>query len=365
MISNIESAISDIRNGKLIIVVDDEDRENEGDLICAAETITPDVVNFMATHGRGLICTPIEDRRAEDLQLPLMVSNNTALHETAFTVSVDLMGHGCSTGISTYDRALTIQALALPEFNAGDFARPGHIFPLRAKPGGVLRRTGHTEATVDLSRLAGLRPAGALVEILNDDGSMARMQDLVEKAVAWNLKMITIRDLVEYRLKKEKLVTIDQEWHADSEFGPLHFIVFKQLDNGIYHVAIRCGKKSNPSEDLIRVQYCDAMSELIDYLGRSRQSSLYKLLNKLQGEGGGLLLIIQNPEKNVHPLAKIADKHLDQHTTSHADLRDIGIGAQILRELGVQKMHLITNHPKKLVGLEGYGLQILSHREMN
>ena len=199
MISNIESAISDIRNGKLIIVVDDEDRENEGDLICAAETITPDVVNFMATHGRGLICTPIEDRRAEDLQLPLMVSNNTALHETAFTVSVDLMGHGCSTGISTYDRALTIQALALPEFNAGDFARPGHIFPLRAKPGGVLRRTGHTEATVDLSRLAGLRPAGALVEILNDDGSMARMQDLVEKAEAWNLKMI--RDLVQYRLK--------------------------------------------------------------------------------------------------------------------------------------------------------------------
>ena len=300
MLSSIESAIKDIKEGKLIIVVDNEDRENEGDFICAAETITPDIVNFMATQGRGLICAPLEESRADELNLPLMVRSNTALHETAFTVSIDLIGHGCSTGISTYDRALTIKALTDQKMVGSDFARPGHIFPLRAKSGGVLQRTGHTEATIDLARMAGLKPVGALVEILNEDGSMARMPQLLQKAKQFDLKIISISDLVAYRLQSERLVKLDQQWTHMMSFGPIEIIQYSQYNSNDKHIAFVKGNINSNNKTQVRVQYCDAMSELIDLFIHGSSSKLKRALDIIsKAESGVLLLITNNPRKNI------------------------------------------------------------------
>ena len=358
MLHTIEEAIADIKNGKLIIVVDNEDRENEGDFICAAETISPEIVNFMATQGRGLICAPIETTRADELQLPLMVRTNTYLHETAFTVSIDLIGHGCSTGISTYDRALTIKALSDEKFIHSDFARPGHIFPLRSMKGGVLRRTGHTEATVDLARLAGLKPAGALVEILNDDGSMARLPDLLTKSKQWGMKIISIHDLVEYRLKKESLIQVSKSFTIQKNNTEFHVILYDQINSSDQHIAIVKGNISNSEFPVVRVQYCDTYSELLDVLLNDNNSLLVKCMQLLSSVEAGMLLLINNKEKFIDPFYRLQTVEQTKGITDH---REIGIGAQILKDLGIQKMKLITNSPKKAIGLEAYGIEIVDY----
>ena len=357
MLSSIESAIKDIKEGKLIIVVDNEDRENEGDFICAAETITPDIVNFMATQGRGLICAPLEQTRADELNLPLMVRSNTALHETAFTVSIDLIGHGCSTGISTYDRALTIKALTDQNMVGSDFARPGHIFPLRAKSGGVLQRTGHTEATIDLARMAGLKPVGALVEILNEDGSMARMPQLLQKAKQFDLKIISISDLVAYRLQSERLVKLDQQWTHMMSFGPIEIIQYSQYNSNDKHIAFVKGNINSNNKTQVRVQYCDAMSELIDLFIHGSSSKLKRALDIISKAESGVLLLITNNQKESQALDNIIHSKIEI-PKQEQDLREIGIGAQILKDLGIRTMSLITNNPRKNIALNGYGLDV-------
>jgi len=358
MLNTIEEAISDIKNGKLIIVVDNEDRENEGDFICAAETITPEIVNFMATQGRGLICAPIETTRADELQLPLMVRNNTSLHETAFTVSVDLIGHGCSTGISTYDRALTIKALSDSKFVHSDFARPGHIFPLRSMSGGVLRRTGHTEATIDLARLAGLQPAGALVEILNDDGTMARLPHLLKKAQQWNMKIISIHDLVEYRLRKESLIKMSKSMTIEINGAEYQVLQYEQLNTLDRHIAIIKGNVSPEIIPSVRVQYCDTYSELLDVLIKRNESLLSRCMSALANVDSGVLLLLNNKEKLIDPFHRIQSNGMSKISS---DQREIGIGAQILKDIGINQMKLITNNPVKAIGLEAYGIMIVDH----
>jgi 3,4-dihydroxy 2-butanone 4-phosphate synthase/GTP cyclohydrolase II len=358
MLNTIEEAISDIKNGKLIIVVDNEDRENEGDFICAAETITPEIVNFMATQGRGLICAPIETTRADELQLPLMVRNNTSLHETAFTVSVDLIGHGCSTGISTYDRALTIKALSDSKFVHSDFARPGHIFPLRSMSGGVLRRTGHTEATIDLARLAGLQPAGALVEILNDDGTMARLPHLLKKAQQWNMKIISIHDLVEYRLRKESLIKMSKSMTIEINGAEYQVLQYEQLNTLDHHIAIIKGNVSPAIIPSVRVQYCDTYSELLDVLIKRNESLLSRCMSALANVDSGVLLLLNNKEKLIDPFHRIQANEMSKISS---DQREIGIGAQILKDIGINQMKLITNNPVKAIGLEAYGIEIVDH----
>lgn len=359
--NTIEEAIQDFRLGKIIIVVDNEDRENEGDFICAAETITPEIVNFMITEGRGLICAPLDERRADELNLPLMVRNNTSLHETAFTVSVDLIGHGCSTGISTFDRALTIKALANQEFSAMDFARPGHIFPLRAKSGGVLQRTGHTEAVVDLAKLAGMKPAGALVEILNEDGTMSRLPQLVVKAEKFGLKMISINDLVEYRLRSERLVTIEKSLNKNIRGIDFKLIQYKQLNNGDLHVAFVKGAIDSNKVALVRVQHSDTFSELIDNIVNDGNSILSKSLDIIKNSECGVLLILTQTSRDSDPFNKIEDLVQKEINKSEQIQREIGIGAQILHDLGVHKMKIISNNPRKTIALQGYGLEIVGY----
>jgi 3,4-dihydroxy 2-butanone 4-phosphate synthase/GTP cyclohydrolase II len=370
-LNTIAEALADIKAGKVIIVVDDEDRENEGDFICAAETVTPEIINFMARYGRGLICAPLIEERCDELELFPMVSDNTALHETAFTVSIDLLGFGCSTGISAYDRAVGIQKLIDPETKASDYARPGHIFPLRAKKGGVLRRTGHTEAAVDLARLAGLYPAGVLVEILNEDGSMARMPDLVKVAAEHDLKIISIKDLVAYRMDNERLVQREEEVHMPTQYGNFELIAFRQITTGEIHLALKKGDWTKDEPVLVRVH---SSCETGDILGSMRcdcGDQLHRAMQMVEAEGKGVVLYMRQEGRGIGLLNKLKtyklqEEGLDTVEANHKlgfrmDERDYGIGAQILRDLGISKIRLISNNPKKRIGLIGYGLEIVDN----
>ena len=305
LLNTIEEAIADIRAGKIIIVVDDEDRENEGDFICAAELVTPEMINFMATHGRGLICTPIEESRADALELPPMVPSNTALHETAFTVSIDLLGHGCSTGISAYDRSTGIRWLTNKDAKAADYARPGHIFPLRSKTGGVLRRTGHTEAATDLAHLAGLYPAGVLVEILNEDGTMARLPQLLKIAEKFNLKIVSIDDLVAYRMKTERLVKREISVKLPSKYGELEVFAYQQLTSGDIHLAIKLGDWQPNEPVAVRVQSSTEPNDILGSLFGNNESTLHQAFEIIEKEGKGLFLYIQQAEKGHSMLQRL------------------------------------------------------------
>lgn len=362
-LNSIEDAIIDIRKGKIIIVVDDEDRENEGDFICAAELITPELINFMATHGRGLICTPIEESRANELDLKPMVPQNTALHETAFTVSVDLLGHGCSTGISAYDRATGIRWFTNITAQGSDYARPGHIFPLRAKTGGVLRRTGHTEAAVDLARIAGLNPVGVLVEILNADGTMARLPQLFEIARVHNLKIISIDDLISYRMRTERIVKKELELKLDSKYGELEIVAYQQLTSGDIHLAIKKGHWNDGDIVPVRVQSSTEPNDILGALFSQSEESLHKAFEIIEKEGRGVFLYIQQSEKGHSMLQRLrvikAQKEKNNKVTNFMDRRDFGVGAQILRDMHISKIKLITHAPQKRIGLQGYGLEIV------
>ncbi len=365
--NTIEEAIKDIQDGKVIIVVDDEERENEGDFICAAEKVTPEIINFMATHGRGLICTPITSERAKELDLSKMVTTNTALHETAFTVSIDLIGKGCTTGISAYDRATGIQSMIDPETKPSDFARPGHIFPLIAADGGVLKRTGHTEAAVDLAVLAGFYPAGTLVEILNPDGTMARLPQLMVLAKELDLKIISIKDLVAFRMQKERLIEEKARAKVSNEYGDFEVVAFKELNSSHSHLAITKGAWSSDEEIMVRVHSSSNTGDILGsfLLGYGKQ--LHKTLEMISNEGKGVLLYLRNSEEHDSLVQTIqALSHSDGSTKSdlaklvsnNNEHRDLGIGAQILNELGISKIRLLTNRPRKRVGLIGYGLEI-------
>jgi 3,4-dihydroxy 2-butanone 4-phosphate synthase / GTP cyclohydrolase II len=362
-LNTIEEAIADIQAGKIIIVVDDEDRENEGDFICAAELVTPEMINFMATHGRGLICTPIEESRADALDMPPMVPSNTALHETAFTVSVDLLGHGCSTGISAYDRATGIRWFTNPEAKGEDYARPGHIFPLRAKTGGVLRRTGHTEAAVDLARLAGLCPVGVLVEILNEDGTMARLPQLLKIGKKFNLKTISIDDLVAYRMKTERLVKREMSVKMPSKYGELEVFAYKQLTSGDIHLAIKLGDWEPNEPVAVRVQSSTEPNDILGSLFGDAESAIHQAFEMIAKEGKGLFLYIQQAEKGHSMLQRLKafKAQVDRHETPQytMDARDYGVGAQILCDLGISKIRSITRSQRRRVGLIGYGLEIV------
>ncbi len=362
-LNSIEEAIKDIRNGKVIIVVDDEDRENEGDFICAAEIITPEIVNFMATHGRGLICTPIEEGKADALDLPLMVNKNTALHETAFTVSIDLDGDGVTTGISAKDRAKTIAHLASKSCKASDFARPGHIFPLRAKKGGVLRRTGHTEASIDLARMAGLAPVGVLVEILNEDGSMARLPDLIQIAQRHQLKIISIEDLVSYRMRHESIVQEVYRTRFDSEYGDFQVIAFEQVTTQDIHLALVKGIVNSQVSVPVRMHSVMAGEQLFNSL-TNRPSPIDSALQVIKNSPNGIIVVMRQSERNLDLLYRLheLDGKVGSAQTSSEVQKDFGVGAQILRRIGVQKIELISNNPRKRVGLEGYGLEIVGYK---
>ena len=366
VLDKIEDAIEDIKNGKIIIVVDDEDRENEGDFICAAELVTSEQINFMARYGRGLICTPIESSRAKELDLELMVKKNSALHETAFTVSIDLLGQGCTTGISAYDRSTGIRAIVSPDTMANDFARPGHIFPLIAKSGGVLRRTGHTEATIDLARLAGLYPAGVLTEILNEDGSMARLPQLMDIAKEHDLKLISIKDLVAYRMKTERLVEKEMTTTLKTKYGEFNVTAYRQINTDDVHVAISMGNINSEDPILTKVHSNTETGDILGILFDGYAEKLHSALYKISEEGKGVLLYIRHGEKGNEIIEKLKelDTNPDNNASASTEQRDFGVGAQILRDLGVQKIKLMTSNPRKRVGLIGYGLEIVENIEM-
>jgi 3,4-dihydroxy 2-butanone 4-phosphate synthase/GTP cyclohydrolase II len=370
-LNTIEEAIQDIKDGKVIIVVDDEDRENEGDFIAAAELITPEIVNFMAKHGRGLICAPIPENRCNDLDLKMMVGTNTALHQTAFTVSVDLLGHGCTTGISASDRAKTIKALVDPKIKPEDLARPGHIFPLKAKEKGVLRRAGHTEAVVDLTRLAGLKPGGALVEIMNDDGSMARLPELFIIAEKFNLKIISIQDLIAYRLKFETLIEKGVKVHLPTAHGNFDLIVFRQKSQSIEHIALIKGTWEPEEPILVRVHSSCVTGDIFHSQRCDCGSQLQRAMEMIEEAGKGVIVYMNQEGRGIGLFNKIHAYKLQEEgfDTVEAnvelgfqpDERDYGVGASILRELGVTKMKLLTNNPVKRKGLEGYGLEVVEN----
>lgn len=371
VLNTIEEAIDDIKNGKVIIVVDDEDRENEGDFICAAECITPEIVNFMATHGRGLICAPLIEDRCEELGLELMVGKNTATFETPFTVSVDLIGHGCSTGISAHDRFKTIRALADPQTKPEELGRPGHIFPLKAKRGGVLRRTGHTEAAIDFARLAGFKPAGVLVEIMNEDGSMARLPDLVHVAKRFNLKLVSIKDLVEYRIKKETLISKEVEVDMPTEHGHFKLIAYQQNNTQETHLALVRGTWEKDEPVLVRVHSSCVTGDIFGSCRCDCGPQLHHAMEMVDREGKGVVLYMKQEGRGIGLLNKLRAYKLQEQglDTVEANIqlgfdmdeRDYGVGAQILRDLGISKIRLMTNNPKKRVGLMGYGLEIVEN----
>ncbi len=366
-LNTIEEAIEDIRQGKVIIVVDDEDRENEGDFICAAECVTPEIINFMATHGRGLICAPIDEKRADELELDMMVSSNTALHETAFTVSIDLIGKGCTTGISAYDRATGIRALVDEKTKAADFARPGHIFPLRAKTGGVLRRTGHTEAAIDLARLAGFYPAGVLVEILNEDGTMARLPQLLEIAERFDLKIIAIKDLVAYRMRNERIIKRELEVSVTTKYGEFDLVAYRQLTSGDIHLAIKRGSWQPDEPVLVRAHSSTETGEVLGSLFKDYGIQLQRSIEMIAGAGRGVILYMRHTEDPDSLLTLLSNYQQEDPENRQFDIksdmtqRDYGVGAQILRDLGLSKIRLITNHPKRRIGLIGYGLEIVEN----
>ncbi|WP_242916776.1 bifunctional 3,4-dihydroxy-2-butanone-4-phosphate synthase/GTP cyclohydrolase II [Pontibacter liquoris] len=368
-LDTIAAAIEDIRQGKVVIVVDDDDRENEGDFVCAAEKITPEIVNFMATHGRGLICTPLTEERCDELGLELMVGRNTALHATPFTVSVDLIGHGCTTGISASDRAKTIQALVDPNTDPHDLGKPGHIFPLKAKKEGVLRRAGHTEAAVDLAHLAGLAPAGVLVEIMNEDGSMARLPDLIKVAERFDLKLISIKDLIAYRLKNESLIDREIVVQLPTDFGTFDLYAFTQRSNGAKHLALVKGTWEEGEPILVRVHSSCVTGDIFGSCRCDCGPQLHEAMRMVDKEGKGVIVYMNQEGRGIGLINKLRAYKLQEQglDTVEANLelgfkmdeRDYGVGAQILRDLGVQKMRLISNNPKKRSGLMGYGLEVV------
>jgi 3,4-dihydroxy 2-butanone 4-phosphate synthase/GTP cyclohydrolase II len=371
MLDTIESALEDLRNGKLLIVVDDEDRENEGDFVTAARNVTPEIINFMSKHGRGLICAPITEQRCDELNLNLMVQNNTVLHQTPFTVSVDLRGHGCTTGISAHDRAKTVQALIDPNTKPDDLGRPGHIFPLRARNEGVLRRSGHTEATVDLARLAGFEPAGVLVEIMNDDGTMARLPELKEIAKKFDLKIISIKDLIEYRLRTESLVAEEVRVHMPTKYGDFELYAFRQTNTGENHLALKKGEWAEDEPVLVRVHSSCFTGDILHSLRCDCGEQLHKAMEMVHEAGKGVVLYMNQEGRGIGLFNKLKAYKLQEEgkDTVEANLalgfkmdeRDYGVGAQILRHLGVSKIKLMTNNPRKRAGLEGYGLEIVEN----
>lgn len=370
-IDTIEDAIEEIKNGKVIIVVDDEDRENEGDFVCAAESITPEIVNFMATHGRGLICAPLVEDRCEELGLELMVGKNTAVFETPFTVSVDLIGHGCSTGISAHDRFKTIKALADPETKPAELGKPGHIFPLKAKKEGVLRRSGHTEASIDFARLAGFRPAGVLVEIMNEDGSMARLPDLRKVADRFKLKLVTIKDLIAYRMKHESQIQRQVDVNMPTAYGEFKLIAYEQKDTNEVHMALVKGTWEKDEPVMVRVHSSCVTGDIFGSCRCDCGSQLHNAMMMVEREGKGVVLYMKQEGRGIGLLNKLRAYKLQEQglDTVEANLqlgfdmdnRDYGIGAQILHDLGVSKIRLVTNNPKKRVGLMGYGLEIVEN----
>jgi len=369
MLDSIESAIDDIRIGKMIIVVDDEDRENEGDFVIAAHHVTPEVINFMSKFGRGLICAPLIEDRCAELGLDLMVNNNTALHETAFTVSVDLLGHGCTTGISAHDRAKTIQALIDPHTKPEDLGRPGHIFPLMAKKGGVLRRAGHTEATIDIARLAGFEPAGVLVEIMNEDGSMARLPELKELAKKYDLKLISIKDLIEYRLKSDTLIEEIVRVDMPTKYGDFKLIAFYEKNTMNEHLALIKGEWEKDEPVLVRVHSSCFTGDILGSLRCDCGEQLHAAMAKVEKEGKGVILYMNQEGRGIGLVNKLRAYKLQEsgldtveanlHLGFPMDKRDYGIGAQMLRYLGVTKLRMMSNNPKKRAGLLGYGLEII------
>lgn len=366
-LASIEDALKDFKEGKFVIVVDDEDRENEGDLIIAAEKITPEKVNFMLKHARGVLCAPITLSRCEELDLPHQVTDNTSMLGTPFTVTVDKL-EGCTTGVSAHDRAATILALTDPTSTPQTFGRPGHINPLYAQDNGVLRRSGHTEATVDLCRLAGLYPAGALMEIMNEDGSMARMPELQKLATEWGVKIITIAELIAYRLKKESIIEVGVEVDMPTRYGHFHLIPFRQQSNGLEHMALVKGKWERDEPVLVRVHSSCATGDILGSLRCDCGQQLHKSMELVEKEGKGVVIYMQQEGRGIGLMNKIAAYKLQEegydtvdaniHLGFKPDERDYGCGAQMLRHLGVHKMRLLTNNPVKRVGLESYGLEI-------
>ncbi len=371
ILNSIEEAIQDIKNGKLVIVVDDKDRENEGDFLTAASNVTPEMINFMAKEGRGLICVPLTEERCIELGLEMMVGNNTATHETAFTVSVDLLGHGCTTGISAQDRSKTVQALINPETKPEELGKPGHIFPLKAKAEGVLRRAGHTEAAIDLARLAGFEPAGCIVEILNDDGSMARLPDLMEVAKKFQLKIISIEDLIKYRLEKESLIRREIGVNMPTKWGDFELIAYKQINTDQEHLALIKGSWKEGEPVLVRVHSSCLTGDIFGSCRCDCGEQLQKAMELIQKEGKGVIVYMNQEGRGIGLLNKLKAYKLQEQglDTVEANLelgfqmdeRDYGVGAQILRDLEVTKMKLMSNNPKKRAGLIGYGLEIVEN----
>lgn len=368
-LNTIQAAIEDIKNGKMIIVVDDKDRENEGDFIAAAECVTPEMINFMAQHGRGLICAPLTENRCEELGLPLMVNKNTVLHNTQFTVSIDLIGDGCSTGISVYDRAKTIKALTSKDSKPEDFGRPGHIFPLRAKEGGVLRRTGHTEASIDLARLAGFQPAGILVEILNEDGTMARLPQLIEVAKKFKLKIISIEDLVAYRMKYDSLINKIENFTLQTRFGEFQLKAYKQTTNNQVHIALTKGSWEPDEPILVRVNSSLINNDILRLLTAKPDDKFSKIFKMINDEGKGAAVFISQENQSFNlinrlSLIKEAQKNVEHKVPQiQPDDKDFGIGAQILHDLEISKLRVLSNAPavKKRIGMTGYGLEIIEY----
>lgn len=367
-LSTIEEAVEDFKQGKIVIVVDDEDRENEGDFIIAAEKVTPDIINFMMSHGRGVLCAPMTEERCEELELPLQVSDNTSLHETPFTITVDLIGKGVTTGVSMYDRATTINALADPATRPTDLGKPGHISPLRARSKGVLRRAGHTEASVDLCKLAGLQPVACLIEIINEDGTMARMPQLQEIAEKYGMKIITIADLIKYRLRTESIVEMGVEAHLPTEYGDFRVIPFRQKSNGKEHVALVKGDISGTDPVLVRMHSSCMTGDIFGSYRCECGEQLHVAMRKIEAEGRGVVVYLQQEGRGIGLMNKIAAYKLQEggmdtvdanlHLGCRADERDYGVGAEILRQLGVKQMRLMTNNPVKRIGLESFGLEV-------
>jgi len=369
-LDSIESAIADIRAGKVIIVVDDENRENEGDFLAAAENVTPEMINFMATHGRGLICTPLTEKRCEELKLDMMVGNNTDPMQTAFTVSVDLNGKGVTTGISASDRAKTIQALVDPETKPQELSRPGHIFPLKAKEGGVLRRTGHTEAAIDFARLSGYQPAGVIVEIMNEDGTMARLPQLVEIARKFDLKLVSIEDLVSYRMQHDSLIQRVEDFELNTRFGTYRLRAYKQTTNNQVHIALTKGSWSIGEEVPTRINSNLFDNDILGVLALSPDDKLRKTFEVINREGRGAVIFINQEGQSLNLLSRLKQIRLDNQDNQDpftapkitTDVKDFGIGAQILHDLDISKVALITNSKQlKRVGMVGYGLELSNY----